>query len=70
MPRQLAHMYIYINIGDDMENNESKNKRLIIDIPAELHKDIKIRSATKNISIRTWVVRAIVQAIEKEKKYE
>lgn len=45
-------------------------KRLLIDIPAELHKEIKVRAAVKNITLKAWVLRAICEAIKTEKSYE
>lgn len=57
----------------DIEIQEKKRttpKRLLIDIPINLHTEIKSRAALRNISIRTWVVRALIQAIKQEDKYE
>lgn len=56
-----------------MEIEEKKPKalrRLLVDVPEDLHKEIKIRATVRNISIKTWVTRAIAEAIKQEKKYE
>lgn len=45
-------------------------KRLLIDIPIDLHKEIKVRAAVKNITLKVWVLRAIFEAIKTEKSYE
>lgn len=52
------------------DKKKSYEKRLIVDITVEEHNEIKIRAAARNLSIKTWVMRAIQEAILKEKKYE
>ena len=49
---------------------KEKPKRIVLDVPQDLHTQVKIRAATRNIPIRTWVVRAIIAAIKAEEKYE
>lgn len=52
---------------------EQKNrhlKRIIVDVGDELHLAVKSRAALRNVSMRTWVVRALVAAITKEEWYE
>lgn len=55
-----------------MDNNKAKayEKRLLIDITKEEHNEIKMRASLRNVSIKTWVMRAIQEAIVREKKYE
>ncbi len=56
-----------------MENKEEKKvtpKRLLIDITDEMHHEIKMRALIRNIPMRTWVTRVLIQAISDEKKYE
>ena len=56
-----------------MENNNDAKlqlKRLVLDVPLELHTEVKKRAATRNISIKIWISRAIINAIKEEKKYE
>ena len=45
-------------------------KRLNIDIPEELLKQIKIRSIERNTTLRVWVLRAIKQALKHEEQYD
>lgn len=51
-----------------MEEKEKKIKKLIIDLSPEQHSQIKIRSAQRNVSMKTWVMRAIQVAILEEDK--
>lgn len=54
-----------------MEDQENKPlKRLAIEVDAEFHTEIKKRAAERQISLRMWVVRAIMEAIRREKQYE
>lgn len=54
-----------------MENSERKSpKRLVIDIDEEVHQQIKLRSAIRNITIRKWVSRALSEALKKEEQYD
>lgn len=48
----------------------TKPKRLTIELPPELHAEVKSRAAYRNISIRTYVLRALKDKINNEKKYE
>jgi len=50
---------------------EEKNlKKLILEVESDTHKEIKVRAAERNISMRLWVLRAIAEAIRKEQQYE
>lgn len=51
-------------------NNEIEIKRLLIELPADDHAEIKIRAARKNVTIKKWVLRAIAKAIIEENTYE
>lgn len=53
-----------------MVKTNKTTKILIIEVPLEIHKLIKIKSAEKNISIRAWVSRAIDIQLKKEQQYE
>lgn len=44
-------------------------KRILIDITESLHNEVKARAAYRNISMRTWITRAITEAIKNEDKY-
>lgn len=43
-------------------------KRLSVDIQLEIHKRIKVRSAIRNISMTTWITRALLKALREEEK--
>lgn len=45
-------------------------KKLILDIPAALHSQIKARSAFRNCSMTTYVIEAVIQRIAEEQQYE
>jgi len=49
---------------------EQKLKQVIIEMPEELHKEIKIRAAYRNMTMKAWIIRAILDAIAQEQKYE
>lgn len=56
-----------------MEIDDKKiktSKQLLIEIPVHLHSEIKIRATQRNITMRLWILRAIINAINNEKKYE
>jgi predicted HicB family RNase H-like nuclease len=47
-----------------------KHHRLSIDIPPELHVEIKSQAAFKGITIRKYVIRAILEKIKKDRHYQ
>lgn len=49
---------------------EEKKPRLNIDLPKDLHKEIKIKAIERNVSMRTWVLRAIMFYFKQEKTEE
>lgn len=49
-----------------IKENESNFKRLVLEVPKELHKNIKTRALVRNITMRKWVVMAIVEQIKRE----
>lgn len=53
-----------------MDKKRVSPKRLTIDIPEDIHAQIKIRATIKNISIKTWVMQAVLEKIGQEEKYE
>jgi hypothetical protein len=53
-----------------MKKITEERKRILVALPKEVHTDIKIRSARRNISITEWIHRAIAEAIRKEQQYE
>lgn len=36
----------------------------------EIHKEVKVRAAQRNVSMGHWITQAIVERIKKEQKYE
>jgi predicted HicB family RNase H-like nuclease len=55
------------------ENQMSRSKRpkrLAIEISDSFHAEIKKRALLRNISIRKYVLRALIAQINNEKKYE
>ena len=45
-------------------------KRFVIEVNDEFHQEIKKRAQEKNITLRKWILRAIIQQIKTEEKYE
>lgn len=52
------------------ETGRKSPKRLLINISEEQHAAIKNRAANRNITLRKWVTRAILEAIKKEQAFE
>ena len=44
-------------------------KRLSVNMTENLHQEIKIRAAKRNITITEWIMRAIAEAMVKEDQY-
>ncbi len=54
-------------IGDFMEEVKRKSpKRLILNLPEWTHHEVKKKALDRNVTMRTWVLRAIMDAIRKE----
>ena len=49
---------------------EKLTKRLILDIPKELHHEIKSQAAWRNITIRRYVLQALLWRMEHDKKFD
>lgn len=47
-----------------------KLKRLIAEIPEDLHRDIKMRATLMNITIKQYIIQSIVEKIQKERQYQ
>lgn len=45
-------------------------KRLAIDIPDQIHKDIKLCADVRNITMTRWVLRACYQKLKQERILE
>lgn len=47
-----------------------KRKQMAFDVRPEIHQQIKVLAALRNISINLWMARAIQDRIVKETKYD
>jgi predicted HicB family RNase H-like nuclease len=47
-----------------------KRKQMAFDVSPEIHQQIKVLAAMRNISINLWMARAISDRITKETKYD
>lgn len=53
-----------------MEENEGKDsKMLLVSIPKDVHRVIKSQAAWMNMTLRQYVLQAILKKIEEDKKY-
>lgn len=41
-------------------------KHIILKVPFEMHRDIKLRTTQRNVSIKAWVLQAIIDRIKAE----
>jgi len=54
-----------------IENEKTKSqKRLSMNIPPVLHKEIHYMAIKRNCSITTWVLQALLEKLKNEKQYE
>jgi len=49
---------------------KKKPKTLLIQVPSELHSTIKSVAAIRNISIRKWVLRLILEELKRLDNYK
>ena len=49
------------------KRKEQNIKQLIIEIPNDIHTKIKIAAARRNISMKLWVLRVLIRALNEEK---
>jgi predicted HicB family RNase H-like nuclease len=49
---------------------KKQRKQMIFDINPELHMQIKIMAARRNVSLSLWVTRAIHEQLKKETRYD
>lgn len=52
------------------ENKNIGFKQMLILVDAELLKDIKSRALFKNVTLKKWVLQAILEKIAQEDKYK
>ena len=53
-----------------IERIRKSPKRLLINIDEKSHTLFKLSAAKRNITLRQWVYRALVEALRKEESYE
>jgi len=53
-----------------MDKQRNIPNRLVVDIPKELHADIKIRAIAQGTTLRRWVLKAIAARIKEEESCE
>ncbi len=51
-------------------NEDKKRKQIIFDIPEDIHKQIKILAAMRNITMSRWMQKAINERIQKEMRHD
>ena len=51
-----------------MDTMNIDRKKIIFDIPLELHTQIKVHAAMKRMSMSLWIHRALLDRIKKESK--
>lgn len=64
----LTLMYKCPRRSVEEKTKKRKLKRLIAEIPIEIHCEIKSIAASQNLTIRQFVFRAIVEKIKRERK--
>ena len=47
-----------------------ETKFLLIEVPKQLHKEVKSRAVERGITMRKWILQAIAEKIRVEKLYE
>jgi predicted HicB family RNase H-like nuclease len=54
-----------------MEPKKEKSplKRMITEIPHEIHHEIKLHALLKNMTIRQYVMQAVIEKIRKDREY-
>lgn len=55
---------------NELKVSRNDRKRLAVDIDNQLHWAIRSRAALKNITIKKWILQAIFEKIQDEKKSE
>lgn len=47
-----------------------KKFRLLVDVTQDIHKQIKIRAAIRNITMKDYIEKAVLEFIRREEKYD
>jgi predicted HicB family RNase H-like nuclease len=50
--------------------NKMKKKRIIIEVSDQVHKEVKMLALMQNISMTEFILRALTEALKKQKQYE
>jgi len=53
-----------------MTRNRTGLKQIAFDVPEHWHEDIKMRAASKNMSMKDWILIAMAEQILKERELE
>jgi predicted HicB family RNase H-like nuclease len=48
------------------EKGRKSPKRILIDVPEEVHKAVKEKAAGRNVTLRRWVLQAIKMRLDRE----
>lgn len=59
----------FVKLGEELLNNK-ETKRLAMNVPAEVHNQLKLMSIKYNINMTDYVVRVLVERLDKEKDYD
>lgn len=49
---------------------DKKRKQIIFDVSEDIHREIKVFSAMRNITMNRWMQKAINERLAKETKYD
>lgn len=52
------------------KKSRKKAKQIAFTLPDEWHTEIKVRASARNVSIKDWILQAIIQRVNQEKQYE
>lgn len=47
-----------------------KQKRIVAEVPEVLHQEIKVQASYLNITMRNYIVRALLERIRKDKVFQ
>jgi len=53
-----------------MDEEKKIPKRIIFDVPEELHSKVKSEAALRNIPIRKWIIRLIINELTRLESYK
>ena len=56
--------------GQNDPEKQPSRKQIVFNIHPTLHTELKIRATERNISMRTYIMKAILEQIRREKEFE